>query len=266
MFSGSAFSSCTLRGRVSGLLKTGGDDLDGALGADMLTKSAPGALIGNYRIHPPLQIHGPPLDGTSFITTATHQLTGPGIAFGPIKFCIPHVDFFNGDVEQGIGWADGAAAQAEVAGCFPGIDLRGAGNKKIKSPPHLDTVKDAHLGALATLKAPGQKLLFRTGAWWPEKFFSLSHLHFSRNSYPCWHRFPIMTAGQQTTAWRATQHPSNNRVYTQYQSQKKGQAPIDTHPFFAQVKSIVFFLPRILRISTLVSRLPSSSISSSTVI
>ena len=198
----------------------------------MLTQTATCALVGNNRVHSPFQVHGPPLDGTSFITAAAHQLAGPGIAFGPIKFCIAHVDFFNGNVEQGIGWADGAAAEAEVAGCFPGIDFRGAGNKKIKSPPHLDTVKDAHLGALATLKAPGQKLFFRPGAWWPEKFFSLSHLHFSRNSYPLLASLPHHGSGAANNSLTGSETPILQIVYIpNINPQKRDRRPSTLVPF-----------------------------------
>jgi hypothetical protein len=42
-----------------------------------------------------------------------------------------------------------------VAGCFFGIDFRGSSDKKIKSPPHFNTVKYAYLCALPALQTAG---------------------------------------------------------------------------------------------------------------
>jgi hypothetical protein len=63
-----------------------------------------------------------------------------------------------------------------MAGRLLGIDLRGAGHKKVKTTPHLDTVKDADLSTLAALEATGEKLFFASGPWWPKKtFFQFEH-------------------------------------------------------------------------------------------
>lgn len=238
----------------------------------MLTQTATCALVGNNRVHSPFQVHGPPLYGTSFITAAAHQLAGPGIALGSIKPGISHVNFFNGNVQQGIGWTDGAAPKAEMTGGLPGINLRSSGDKKIKSAPHLDTVENAHLGTLAALKTTGQKLLFRPCAGWSEKSFPISHFSPSSSvslppvffSHRCFSstcaQFPWIYSsrkefGQTLFVYIPTINP-----------EKRGPTPIGIIPFSRQLISILFFLPRILRMSTLVSRLPFSSISSSTVI
>jgi len=64
-----------------------------------------------------------------------------------------------------------------MAGGLLGINLRRTSQKKIKTPPHLYTIKNADLGALTTLQAAGEKFLFTPGPWRPEKMFSkIKHL------------------------------------------------------------------------------------------
>jgi len=63
-----------------------------------------------------------------------------------------------------------------MTGSFLGIDLRGTGHKKVKTTPHLDTVKDADLGALPALETAGKKFFFVSGSGWAEKiFFMIKH-------------------------------------------------------------------------------------------
>jgi hypothetical protein len=64
-----------------------------------------------------------------------------------------------------------------MAGSLLGINLRCTSQKKIKTPPHLDTIKNADLGALTALEAAGEKFLFIPGPWRPEKMLSkIKHL------------------------------------------------------------------------------------------
>jgi len=137
----------------------------------MLAETAAGAFVGYYRIHTIFQPHGPPLDGAAFITAAAEQMLNPGKTLFPVQFGKTHPHLLNGYIMQGIRWADGRAAHTEVAGCLFGIDLRGTSHKKIKPPPHLDTVKDTDLGTLAALQATGEKLLFIPGPGRSEKMF-----------------------------------------------------------------------------------------------
>jgi hypothetical protein len=79
----------------------------------------------------------------------------PGETFFPVQFGKTHPYFFDWDIMQGIGWTNFAAAHTEVAGCFFGIDLGCSCDKKIKSPPHFNTVKYTYLCALSALQTAG---------------------------------------------------------------------------------------------------------------
>jgi hypothetical protein len=141
----------------------------------MLTQTAAGTVFRNHRIGSVFQVHGPPFYRAAFITGTAEQMAGPGIAFFPIQLGKAHAHFFNGHIMQGIRWTDFAAAHTEMAGSLLGIDLRRAGNKKIETAPHLDTVEYADLGALTALKTPGKKFLFSTRTRWAEKTSSKPH-------------------------------------------------------------------------------------------
>ena len=141
----------------------------------MLTESATGTFISDHRKFPFVQPHGPPLDRAALIATAADQMSGPSETFLTIEFGKAHPYFLDGNVVQSIRGTDGRTTHAEMTGGFLGVYLRCAGNKKIKTPPHLDTIKNADLRALTALQATGEKFLLTPGSRRPEKFFSKIH-------------------------------------------------------------------------------------------
>jgi hypothetical protein len=121
----------------------------------MFTKTTTGAVVGNDRIGSLFKIHGPPFYRTTFITGTAEKMVGPGIAFFTVQYGKSHPYFFNGDVVKGIRGTDLTAAHAEMAGRLLGINLRRTGDKKVKTPPHLDAVEYTDLRTLAALKTTG---------------------------------------------------------------------------------------------------------------
>lgn len=135
----------------------------------MFAYTASGALIRDYRKLAVFQLHGGGLDRAALVATAADNLSTPGIALAAIQFRKAHANILYRYIFQGIGWANSAAAHAQEAGGFSGIDLRRARLKKIKPGTHADAVKNTDLGALAALQAAGQKLFFRAGTGWSKK-------------------------------------------------------------------------------------------------
>jgi hypothetical protein len=68
----------------------------------MFTEAAAGTVSSNHRILPPLQTHGPPLDGAAFVAAATEQMLGPGITLFPIQLGKTHSHLFDGYIVQSV--------------------------------------------------------------------------------------------------------------------------------------------------------------------
>jgi hypothetical protein len=155
MFSGLVFSSSAPLFILADFLKPGGSDDDSVGRTNMFTKSAAGAIFGNNRLCPLFKIHGPPFNRATFITGTTEKIISPCVTFFTVQHGKTHPYFFNGHVMESVRGTDLTAAHTEMAGRLFGINLRCAGNEKIKTPPHLDTVKNTDLRTLAALKTTG---------------------------------------------------------------------------------------------------------------
>jgi len=157
-------------------LEPGRGDHNRISGANVLTKSATGAFISNYRIFSALQAHSPPLDRAAFIARTAEQVLDPGKTFFAVKLGKSHPHLFNGYIVEGVRRTDGGTAHAEVAWSFLGVNFRGTGHKKVKTTPHLDAVKDADLSALSALETARKKFFFTSGSRGSEEtFFIIKH-------------------------------------------------------------------------------------------